>query len=246
MSVDSIAADADEQSVKEMVRDLAARVTEVEAENEALRERVDELESRPQLQWDSTDLGDLKLQHPDGFALPIGRTITSKISENNLQNNDDFAQLRDDVEALKRGEVSGADLVGSAEPKIPIEADVAKAGNEALQDDLSANEQRAVEIFRQFGGRSESWSGTLKLNSGQVKNILEEECGTEPNSNTVKRAMKMLAKKTSDAADGGRDAYDKHNNLLWLAKGEKRLQLRADKSEWLDYMQDVEERYQAP
>lgn len=244
MSVDQVEQVAEDGSVKDMVRDLATRVAELEAENEALKDRVDELESQPRLEWDGEDPTDIRIYNPEqGYPYPIGSAAAQNLPSGYGES--DLDRMENDIEKLKRGEVSGADLVGGAEPEIPIEADVAKASNESLKDDLSANELRAVKIFRKFGGRAESWSGTLKLTSAQVKNILEET-ETDPNPNTVKRAMKMLAKKTSDAPEQDRDAYDKATNLLWVAKGEKRLQLRAERSEWLEYMQDVEARYDSP
>lgn len=83
----------------------------------------------------------------------------------------------------------------------------------------------------------------MKLESADVRNILEDAGGSEPNPNTVRRAMKMLAKKTSDASKGDRSPDAKDENLIWTHKGNKRQQLRAEKEEWLDYMQEVEERY---
>jgi len=55
--------------------------------------------------------------------------------------------------------------------------------------------------------------------------------------------MRMLAKKTSDQPKGDRDHADKEHNLIYTAKGDRRLQLKSDKSEWLDYMEEVEDRY---
>jgi uncharacterized protein YifE (UPF0438 family) len=230
------------ESLEEVVRDLAARVTELEAENESLRSRVEELESQPRLEWDGESPHNIQIRHPEmGFPYPIGSAAAQNLPEGFSE--EDLTAMENDIQALKRGAVDELDLVTGAEPDLPIEQDIAKAGDENLRDDLSANELRAVQIFRKFGARATSWSGTMKLESADVRNILEDAGGSEPNPNTVRRAMKMLAKKTSDASKGDRSPDAKDENLIWTHKGNKRQQLRAEKEEWLDYMQEVEERY---
>lgn len=235
---------AGSESVEELVRELVARVDQLEAERDALEERVAELERQPTLHWPDDDLSSLSIEHPEyGFELPIGATITSKVSHEDLDDHDEIESLQQDVQALKRGAVDELDLVTSAEADLPIETDVARAGDEQLRDDLTANELRAVKVFRKFGARSSSWSGTMRLESDEVATILEEEGEVDPNPNTVRRTMRTLAKKTSDQPKDERDPRAKDENLLWVAQGDKRLEVRADRDEFLDYMEEVEQRY---
>lgn len=236
-----------EDGIREVVSQLQQRVEKLELENEHLRDRVEELEKKeedsPNFYWDGDGIQgeDLKVKLPAvDFDYPIGKVAKDLPG---AFDKSDFTQLWKDVQALKKGNIDELDMVTGAEPEIPIENDLAKLGNEHLEDDLTANEKRAAIIFRKFGGRSKAWSGTLRLESADVSQMLEEQEGKKPNNNTVSRAMRMAAKKTSGLAKGDRDPHDKENNLLWVEKGDKYLELRAEKGEWLDFMEEVEERY---
>jgi hypothetical protein len=228
---------------QDLLQELVDRVTQLEAENEALRDRVAELEAQPRLEWKEESPANIKIYHPEQeFPFPIGSA--AKGAPDWIE--EDLDQLESDVQALKREAVDELDLVTTGDAKLPIEATLAKMKDETLRSELSANEERAIKIFRKFGGRADSWSGTLTLTSSDVKTILEETGEPDPNPNTVKRAMQMVAKKTSTASKDDRDAYDQEKNLLWLHRGEKRLQLRATKEEWLAWMEEVSERYGKP
>jgi len=160
---------------------------------------------------------------------------------------EDLDQLWNDVQALKRGEVDELELVAGVDPEYPIENDLAKLGDDRLENDLTADEKRAAVLFRKFGGRADSWSGMMKLDSNQARTILEDHPGERSlNNNTINRAMRMVAKKTSARPKGQRDPQDRENNLLWITKGEKRLQLRADKSAFMAYLEEVERRFESP
>lgn len=236
--------DADTEAESKSVQE---RLAKLERENKELREMVRdlqaELEQRPKMFWPEESPNSLVIEHPDtGLRFPIGNAATTKLP--GTYDEQDWEKLLNDVEALKRGEVDELDLVAGVDPEYPIENDLAKLGNEQLEADLTANEIRAAVIFRKFGGRAESWSTTMTLESNQARNILEEQRGEGSlNNNTVNRAMKMVATKTSTLPKQDRDPWDAENNLIWLAKGDKRLQLKADKSEFMEYLQEVEERF---
>lgn len=233
--------DLHELPIEQQVRQLANRVTELEKENRVLRDRLQDVENQPELQWDGDGAEDLVVVHPDkGFPYPLGAKASNALSETVW--GDDLEGMQEDIHALKTGAVDTTDLVaGGVEPKIPIEEVVRQAANPATSDDLTANQERAVAVFRAYGGRAESWGGVLKLTSHDVKTILDDKGWSDPNNNTVKRVMKMLAQLTSEKAKEDRDPYD-DGNLLTLAK-EKRLTLTAEKDEWNEYLQDVKERY---
>lgn len=227
--------------IEQQVTQLANRVTELEKENTVLRDRLQIVENRPELEWDGDDATDLVVIHPDkGYPYPLGAKASNALSETVW--GDDLERMQDDIHALKTGAVDTTDLVaGGVEPHLPIEEKVRQAGNPATRDDLTANQERAVAIFRAFGGRAQSWSGVLKLTSHDVKTILDDKGWTDPNNNTVKRVMKMLAQLTSEKPKEARDPFD-DENLLTLRK-EKRLTLTAEKDEWHEYLADVEDRY---
>lgn len=150
--------------------------------------------------------------------------------------------LVDQLESLKRGEVDTTDLVGGVDPELPIEEDLAKANDETRRTDLSTNELRAVYVFKEFGSESKSWSGMMTLDSADVRRILQDNGEGDLNDNDPRRTMRMLAKKSADLPREERDPQHEEN-LFTLSKGDKRLELQADKEEFVDFWQGMEERY---
>lgn len=228
----------DRDELETEVRELRSTVDDLAQRVEALEES----QSDVQLQGTPTDPSSIRVVGNDG-EFPIGAALLSKASKSEVD--PEIDALREDVDKLKRGEVDREDLVAGSgiDPELPIEEDIAKSLDESRQDDLTANEYRAAHIFRAFGGHCESWSGILKVTSADVRNIFQEKDAlqNDPNTNTVKRAMKMLAKKTRDVPKKDRDPFHE-DNLLRVKKGEQRLELVADKDEWHNYWNGVEER----
>lgn len=107
MSVDSLPADADEQSVEELVRDLATRVTELEAENEHLQEQLKrEREKRKQLEEDIEFLKETVFNLEDVVVGTGYEYQTSTYAEDNpavlsqlaeLSDGESIADLRQDL-----------------------------------------------------------------------------------------------------------------------------------------------------
>jgi hypothetical protein len=54
---------------------------EAEQERDALRERVAELESQPDFEWNSRDLEDFSVTSKKGVTVPLGQIVKSKVSE---------------------------------------------------------------------------------------------------------------------------------------------------------------------
>lgn len=240
--------DGDKQLL-EVVSNLQSRIEDLEERNCQLEERVDELEAEREqeaaLTWRSEEIEDLKLVHPEmGFEYPLGLTVSNKLSPDDFDSKYDITleSLVEDVQRLKRGEVDTTDLVGGVDPELPIEEDLAKANDETRRTELSTNELRAVHVFRKFGAESKSWSGMMTLDSADVRRILEDEGETDLNDNDPRRTMRMLAKKSADVPKEERGPK-REDNLFTLAKGDKRLELRVDKGEFVEYWQGMEERY---
>jgi hypothetical protein len=160
---------------------------------------------------------------------------------------DHLDDLRSEVESIKHDQVDREDLVAGAgmSPELPVEELVAKSLDDSRKHDLTANQYRAAHVFRAFGGHCESWSGILKITSSDVRNIFAENeaLQEDPNPNTVQRTMKMLAKHTRDVAKYDRSPTHEEN-LLRVRNGEQRLELVAEKDEWHDYWDGIEERTQ--
>lgn len=254
-------------ALPEWALELRQEVKEVRAENEHLRARLDEVERTSRTNETKLDRGlraDAEFQRgatiswddEDGKAsnivitnskhgtqFPLGAAVEQKLPEN------PYKKIVDDVEELvydlARGEVDPTDLVGATgdEYELPIEETVAKVRNE-MAEDPSANKMRATVVFRAFGGRARSMSGKMVLESGDVKNILQDpkKCGmSNPNPRTVGRTMEQCAKLTSTKPEEDRDPWDPEN-LLTMEKRNGRRALVADRDEWLDYTDGVQER----
>lgn len=173
----------------------------------------------------------------------VGDVLKGRAGDGDVQDlYDNVERLWDDVEALQKGEVDTTDLVGGVDPELPIEEDLAKANDEARRSDLSTNELRAVYVFRKFASESKSWSGNMRVDSADVRRILKNEGESNLNDNDPRRTMRMLAKKSANVPKEERDP-ENEENLFTLTKGDKRLELQADKEEWVEYWQELEERY---
>jgi len=246
----STVAEADD-TVEQRLAQLEERVCELEAENERLRDTVDELESeledRVAVRWESSAPADIKLE--GDYEYPLGTVLTGKAASSEVEELEkDVDGLLDDVHDLKVDGVDAADLVGTGdhdEVALPIE-DTISALRSDVRDDPSANKQRATVLFRAFGGRAHpTKGGKLQLDSAAARSVLEEKAGIEDvNRNTLKRSMKQTAKLTSEKPQKERRARD-DENLITLVKGENgRLVLRADREEWRQYLDEVEGRYE--
>jgi len=213
---------------------------EVERLNEAkteLEERVDELETTitttADVHLQDGDIQNLTVEASDSNdTVPLGMLIKGKASRSVVED------LEHDVDRLLDGE---ADVVVRSETgsdPLPIESMIVQQQNGT--GGLSANKERATIIFPAFGGRAESWGGEMKLDSHGVRTILGDKTDKDAedwNYNTVKRAMRQVAKATSKKPEQDRDPKDE-DNLLTLRMGEKRLQLVADREEWQEFCND--------
>lgn len=230
-----------EERLRRLENDLAAerqRRKELEAENEQLQERVDdledELETRASVVAPSDEIQDIRVEAQDGTTLPLGLGITSKASQSDVE------WLEEKVEKLLEGKADVVVRGGAEEDALPIETVVAMLQADSA-DDLSANKRRAGLVFPAFGGRAEAWGQKMKLDSNQVRQVLEEKTGKSAdawNRNTVQRVMRRLAELTSEREKSERDPFDE-DNLIRVRKGEKRLQLVAERDEWQEFCDDV-------
>lgn len=218
--------------------DDAGETVEVSrAEFEALADRVAELEQRPHIEGDVTDIKSLIVVDGGGNEVPLGRIITSKLSPSS----DTILEIEEAIEKLLRENIDPIDLAGSYSPTYPIEEWVAKAIDDARRGDLSENRYRAAHVFRAFGGRAKAWNGVLRLDSADVKQILiEKDLVSNPNPNTVRRTMEFVARGTSSKPKSDRDPWDS-DNLITIEDGEKRVRLVTEQPDWNEFIQSIEE-----
>lgn len=224
----------DRSNLEEEVEDLRGRVAELEDIVEDLKDVVGE---RAHVTMpDGADASTLQVEADDGNQFPLGLVVSGKAGRGTVDG------LQEDVDALLEGTADVVVRGHDQEDALPIEDAVATV-NAGRGDDLSANKYRAALIFMKFGSSAEKWGQKLKLDSQGVRLILEEKTGKSAeawNRNTAVRAMRQLAKLTSDVDDPSlRDPFDDEENLIYVRKGEKRTQVVADSEEWREFREEV-------
>lgn len=224
------------QSVYERLDELESELESEREQRRQLEDRVDELESQPEIDIDEhASIGEFVITSNSGNVLPLGNIITGKAPASDVE------YLKEDVQKLLDGE---ADVIVRSETSrdaLPIESSVAQRQNGT--GGLSANEERATLVFPKFGGQAKSWNGKMHLDSDGVRTILDDQTDRAKddwNYNTIKRVMKQLATLTSTKSEAERSAMDA-DNLITLEKGDKRLELVADREDWMEFLTEAAE-----
>jgi len=107
MSVDNV--QSDDATLEETVDYLVTRVAELSAENEQLRERVEELESQPRIEWDEENPKNIKVYHPEkGFPFNLGEVALEKLPASFEE--EDLQEMQDTVEDLEEGSESVGEI----------------------------------------------------------------------------------------------------------------------------------------
>lgn len=212
-----------DRSVQERLTDLEQTVKRQQEEIEQLREENETLrdvveirtpESRPPAVEDIFIKG-----------LPLGPKVNSNYGK--------VEDLVDRVVALEAGEVETENLA-------PADSDAVLSIQRKLQerqngiDVTPKNLWRATFVWQEFHSRAVSDSGFLKLESPQVKNILDGE-DLDTNPNTVRRVMRQLAKHTGDAGDPKAEG-----NLITFESGADKNVLVANRDEWNEWGESLE------
>ena len=81
----------------------------------------------------------------------------------------------------------------------------------------------------------------MRLDSDEVRHILAEKTDRSSkswNRNTVVRVMRWVANLSSNEEHSDRDPYD-DGNLIHMREGDKRLELVADREEWIDWTREA-------
>jgi len=224
----------DRDDLEDEVEDLRGRVAELEDIVEDLEDVVDE---RAHVTMpEAGEVSTLQVKADDGDQFPLGLVISGKAGRGTVE------ALQEDIDALLEGTADVVVRGHDQEDALPIEDAVATV-DAGRGDDLLANKHRAALIFMKFGSNAEAWGQKLKIDSQDVRLILEEKTGKSAeawNRNTVVRAMRQLAKLTSDVDDPSlRDPFDDEENLIYVRKGEKRTQVVADREEWREFCEEV-------
>lgn len=192
-----------------------------------------QLQHDVEFEWDTGMIEDLSVRSTTGAEFPLGTAVMKRATKDRVQ------ELEARVRKLEEGEV---DVVVRSEidhDALPIERAIAL--RQQGSSDLSANKERATLVFPEFGPESRSWSGKMRLDSDGVRRILDKKTDKSAkawNRNTIVRVMRWVAKLSSDEEPGDRDPYD-DGNLIHMREGDKRLEIVADREEWIDWTREA-------
>lgn len=231
-------AEARADRAEQRAADAEARVEDLEAENEALRERVEDLEAQPNIEFDgdSDEITNLRAVDPDeGCRIPVGLILSGTRSDVN--------DLDDRVYAIETDQIDPGDVLDldGTDNDLPIQRKTAERKSGA--HDLSKNKERATFVWPEFQNRAQQSNGQFILASWQVRNVLEEN-GLDTNPATVRRVMQFVAELTSKKPKKERDPEDE-DNLVTFSTGESENTLRADKDEWQEFFEEQMDRIDA-
>jgi len=139
----------------------------------------------------------LKVVSSDGTTFPLGLSISSKVSQTDLQDElDDVEDRLSDRETHSSdGEDTHAD--GCVTPETPLEQTV------GLPDEMvsneSANVQRAIFVARDVDDYTASVPAGRAITSGELRRVLKAGTDCNGHSQTVDRVIEILDDMGQDA-----------------------------------------------
>ncbi|WP_266082929.1 hypothetical protein [Haladaptatus caseinilyticus] len=143
---------------------------------------------------------------------------TTRVFENHEQRLQDIEHDRVDVSDL-----INSDVTHDLEIQRKTAARLA-AEREDTDSPLSGNKHRMTFLWREFiESAQKTKGGKLELDSAACRRRLENRAGIHnPNTNTVQRSMKMLARHTrQDGSVNGSGKWDDQDNLVRFDPGER-------------------------
>lgn len=166
--------------------DLRERVSDLETENQQLRsELADERQQRGQsdasIRQEVTDLRD-------------------ELADERQQRGQSDASIRQEVTALTETLEQGSgddtptaesETTGSVPPQTPLEQ-VVSLDEEMAESELTANQQRARFVARDFRQYATSVPAGLSMESGDIRRVLRAGTDTKGRTATVSRVMDFL------------------------------------------------------
>jgi len=205
----------DEAELSDVETHLLTRIEQLEDVVEDQQETIDQLrdaveddadddqedavddEQMATVQWDGDDHEDLKVVSSDGTTFPLGLSISSKVSQTDLQDElDDVEDRLSDRETHSSdGEDTHAD--GCVTPETPLEQTV------GLPDEMvsneSANVQRAIFVARDVDDYTASVPAGRAITSGELRRVLKAGTDCNGHSQTVDRVIEILDDMGQDA-----------------------------------------------
>ncbi|WP_458210739.1 hypothetical protein [Haladaptatus sp. NG-SE-30] len=144
--------------------------------------------------------------------------VTTRVFENHEQRLQDIEHDRVDVSDLINSDVTH-DLEIQRKTAARLTAE-----REDVDSPLSGNKHRMTFLWREFiESAQKTKGGKLELNSSACRRRLKHRAGIQdPNTNTVQRSMKMLARHTRrDGGVSGSGEWDNQDNLVRFEPGER-------------------------
>ena len=210
------------QQQAEQIDTLTERVETLEQEQQKTEEALAEAEDRV----DRTEaVADAAIAHirqqwmysTDALETRVDN-VTTRVFENHEQRLQDIEHDRVDVSDL-----INSDVTHDLEIQRKTAARLA-AERKDVDSPLSGNKYRMTFLWREFiESAQKTKGGKLELDSSACRRRLERRAGIhDPNTNTVQRSMKMLARHTR--RDGGvsdSGEWDDEDNLVRFEPGER-------------------------
>lgn len=157
---------------------------------ETIQEQSKRLEESVTIDWDSNDHTELSVTSTTGATFPLGKSISSKVSETDLQSELDGVEER--LSGHEPHTSDGEDTTpdGSVTPETPLEQTVGLP--QELIDEESANVQRAVFVASDIEDYTTSVPAGRAITSSELRRVLKAGTDCNGHSQTVDRVIQVL------------------------------------------------------
>ncbi|SIR97186.1 hypothetical protein SAMN05421858_4863 [Haladaptatus litoreus] len=214
------------KSLQQHLETLEQDHTEVKKELADARNRADHAEAVA-----DAAIGHVRNLHKELNSLRNGQQGINKTLWEDRDSHDGTGKIKSfnsRISDLEHDRVDVSDLINSdATHDLEIQRKTAArlaAEREDADSPLSGNKHRMTFLWREFiESAQKTKGGKLELDSSACRRRLEHRAGIhDPNTNTVQRSMKMLARHTrQDGGVSGSDEWDDVDNLVRFEPGER-------------------------
>lgn len=226
--------------VEERLASFEARLDQKDEQIESLQQCVEILEQELADARDRADhaeavadaaIGHVRNLHKELNSLRKGQQGINKTLWEDRDSHDGTGKIKSfnsRISDLEHDRVDVSDLINSdVTHDLEIQRKTAArlaAEREDADSPLSGNKHRMTFLWREFiESAQKTKGGKLELDSSACRRRLEHRAGIhDPNTNTVQRSMKMLARHTRrDGGVSGSGEWDDEDNLVRFEPGER-------------------------
>lgn len=174
------------QELQEINSQLQATVQEQSKKLSEQSDRIEELEAGPSVEWSSSNHEDISIESTDGTIYPLGKSISSKVSETDVE-----GRIDDVKGGIEQSDPTPNDDGNTLQkPQTPLEQTVALP--QQVIENESANVQRAVFIASDITDYSQKVPAGRAIRSSDLRRILKAGCDCNGHTETVSRVMDVL------------------------------------------------------